>query len=161
MTSSKRNMSGKYFMQSNSNGAEIKAPIRFAIIPARETSIVPFLLFLNFWGLTGTGFAQPKPVKINIQKPTPSKCAIGFKVNLSLILGVSSPHLTATNAWKNSCAVITIEIAIMLEINDIKPDFVKISNINILFFPLKVLRNPQLFLNKVFADNIHQCVLAA
>ena len=73
--------------------------------PMRPTHIIPFLGFVKFEGLMGTGFAYPKvkgyPAWVVISKsvmgtiivPKGSICAKGLNVNLRDILGVGSPNL--------------------------------------------------------------------
>ena len=59
--------------------------------PARETNMIPFLLFLKLLELIGTGFAQPNlNIKRNIN-PIRSICLKGFRDNLPDRAAVSSP----------------------------------------------------------------------
>lgn len=73
---------------------------RFARIPAIATKKVPFLSLRRFFGLYGTGLAQPitKPAFIIIKRsgsitdPKGSRCFNGFKVSRPLNLAVLSPR---------------------------------------------------------------------
>jgi len=56
--------------------------IRLEIGPAIATSNIPFLGSLKFKGLTGTGFAHPKPAINIIIVPIGSRCINGFSVSL-------------------------------------------------------------------------------
>ena len=70
----------------------------FMPIPAKDTIISLALPFLKLNGLTGTGFAQPKPANKNNKKPNRSKCAKGFRVKRPDNLAVSSPCQVAAQA---------------------------------------------------------------
>lgn len=85
--------------------AAISPNRKFVKIPEIETNLMPFLYFLKFKGLIGTGFAQPMPNKTNIRNPPRLKCLNGLSVSLPISFGVGSPILYAVNEWANSCKV--------------------------------------------------------
>ena len=72
--------------------------------PAREVKTIPvFILTLSkFLGLTGTGFAQPKPKKNKQIAPIGSMWFLGLKESLPEFLAVSSPKRYATNPCATS-----------------------------------------------------------
>lgn len=85
--------------------------------PARETHInAERECARSFHGFTGTGFAQPNPMRISIKLPIRSRCLNGFKVNRPAFLGVSSPKRSATKACENSWIVSAIRRVTILEI---------------------------------------------
>ena len=63
--------------------------------PASATIHKLFLPLLRFSTITGTGFAQPIPIKRIASVPIKSRCLIGFKVNLPSFLAVLSPNSIA------------------------------------------------------------------
>ena len=87
------------------------ANVKLTKTPAIDTQIHPLFLFLKLSGFTGTGLAQPNLINIIITKPIGSKWAKGLRVYRPANFGVSSPHLTAANAWANSCKGKIIKIA--------------------------------------------------
>ncbi len=74
----------------------------FAVTPAAETKIRPFLKSLNLLKFTGTGFAHPKPKINNIIVPIGSRCLTGFRLNLPNHRAVESPILSATQPCASS-----------------------------------------------------------
>ena len=71
--------------------------------PASAVMAIPLLGFLKLLGLTGTGFAQPKPNSKRNSAPNGSTLAMGLKVKRPWYLAVLSPSLYATHPWANSC----------------------------------------------------------
>ncbi len=82
------------------------ASSKFDIGPASATHInAKRDLISSTNGLTGTGFAQPKPENRRTIDPTGSRWAKGLRVRRPLILGVLSPNWVAVQAWANSWIV--------------------------------------------------------
>ena len=63
--------------------------------PAAAVHAMPFLGFLKYLALMGTGFAQPMPRNIMDRVPKGLKCFMGFSDILPRFLAVGSPNLYA------------------------------------------------------------------
>ena len=70
--------------------------------PASAVRIMPFLTFLKYRVVTGTGLAQPNPVKIIRMEPNTSRCGRGLRVSRPRFLAVGSPSLSLAQAWAHS-----------------------------------------------------------
>ena len=80
----------------------MKARSKFEAGPAKAIFIISFVGFLRLKGLTGTGFAHPKPTKKIINVPIGSRWFIGLMFVLFNLYEVSSPSLKAINECENS-----------------------------------------------------------
>jgi len=58
-----------------------KARAKLASGPAKETKAYPSGNHESYTGLTGTGFAQPKPNSSRVIVPIGSRCRSGFKLS--------------------------------------------------------------------------------
>lgn len=110
------NVTGKTSRIRKTSAQKIANP-KLAKIPADDTKSSPFLIFLKFKGLTGTGFAQasigPGGVPVSIAGikikagrrivPIGSICGSGFRVNLPALWAVVSPNFKATSPCMTSC----------------------------------------------------------
>ena len=83
-------------------------------MPEIDVNIIPVFLFLKLSGFIGNVLDQPKPSIAKLASPRMSKCFTGLKDTLPLILGLGSPHFTATKAFVKLCKVKTNIQAITL-----------------------------------------------